>query len=312
MAVPHFVLKCVVETVSSDEADFHSWTFAHSVWWSWEWRSWNRRSSTLWQTAEWTYLHCSDASINWVDELICGNHRITTDALCTTLFLGKGKKSEIIEQLGFQVLCLLVAPNADRFVQRHLFEPESKWQSIEWCHMVSPRKKNQECTVRWKNHGYSLLRWERCHSSCLEGMILNSVCFIEKLRSTDAHSHQVCPTVSTTRTLGCTQLCTPQAIKNFGGTVLLHPSYSPELTSSDYHLFGPFKSAVSTPLLQWWGPIECCAPEAAEGGEYLLPGGNTWSCSKVEGNLKEMFFHSCQAGTEVRKRCRSAHTWTWC
>lgn len=100
MAVPHFVLTYVVETVSSDEADFHSWTFAHSVWWSWEWRSWNRRRSTLWQTAEWIYLHCSDASIHWVDELICGNHCITTDELCTTAFLSKGKESEIIEQLG--------------------------------------------------------------------------------------------------------------------------------------------------------------------------------------------------------------------
>ena len=32
--------------------------------------------------------------------------------------------------------------------------------------------------------------------------------------------------------------------------VLLHLPYSPELTPSDYHLFGPFKSAVGTPLLQ--------------------------------------------------------------
>jgi len=176
--------------------------------------------------------------------------------------------------------------------------------------------KGEESRVhcQMKNHGYSLLRWERCHSSCLEGMILNSICFIERLRSTDAHSHQVCPAVSTMRTLGCTQVCTPQRpSKIFGWTVLIHPPYSHELISSDYHLFGPFKSAVSTPLLRWWGPIKCCTPEVAERGEYHLPGGSTWSCSKVEeGNLKERFFHSCQVGTEVRKRCRSAHTWTWC
>jgi hypothetical protein len=35
----------------------------------------------------------------------------------------------------------------------------------------------------------------------------------------------------------------------------------------------------------------CRAPWAADRGEYLLSGGNTWSCSKVEeGNVKERFF----------------------
>jgi hypothetical protein len=46
-------------------------------------------------------LRCSDASIHWVDRLIGGNHHITTDELCTILSLGKGKESEIIEQLGY-------------------------------------------------------------------------------------------------------------------------------------------------------------------------------------------------------------------
>jgi len=62
-----------------------------------------------------------------------------------------------------------------------------------------------------------------------------------------------------------TSVHTTEAITNFGWAVLLHPPYSHELTPSDYHLFGPFRSAVITPVLQWWGPIECCAPEAAEG-----------------------------------------------
>ena len=98
-----------------------------------------------------------------------------------------------------------------------------------------------------------------------------------------------------------TSVHTTEAITNFGWTLLLHPPYGPELTPSDYHLFGPFKSAVSVPLLQWWDPIDCCAPEAAQGGEHLLAGGNSLSCSKVEeGNVKERFSHSCQTGAEVR------------
>lgn len=100
MAVPHFILKCLVETMSSDEADFHSWTFAHSVWWSWDWRTETGGAVLHDKPPSGHNLHCSDASIHWV-ELICGNHCITIDELCTTLFLGKGKESEIIEQLGY-------------------------------------------------------------------------------------------------------------------------------------------------------------------------------------------------------------------
>jgi histone-lysine N-methyltransferase SETMAR len=41
-----------------------------------------------------------------------------------------------------------------------------------------------------------------------------------------------------------TSLRTQEAIAKFGWTVLPHPSYSPDLAPSDFHLFGPLKDAV--------------------------------------------------------------------
>ena len=40
------------------------------------------------------------------------------------------------------------------------------------------------------------------------------------------------------------RLRTQEAIAKFGWTVLPHPSYSPDLAPSDFHLFGPLKDAL--------------------------------------------------------------------
>jgi len=41
-----------------------------------------------------------------------------------------------------------------------------------------------------------------------------------------------------------TSLRTQETIAKFGWTVLLHPSYSPDLALSDFHLFGLLKDAL--------------------------------------------------------------------
>ena len=46
--------------------------------------------------------------------------------------------------------------------------------------------------------------------------------------------------------LGYSKVCArcQEAIAKFGWTVLPHPSYSPDLVPSDFHLFGPLKYAL--------------------------------------------------------------------
>ena len=41
-----------------------------------------------------------------------------------------------------------------------------------------------------------------------------------------------------------TSLRTQEAIAKFGWTVLPHPPHSPDLTPSDFHLFGPLKDSL--------------------------------------------------------------------
>jgi len=41
-----------------------------------------------------------------------------------------------------------------------------------------------------------------------------------------------------------TSLRTQEAIAKFGWIVLHHPPYSPDLTPSDFHLFGPLKDSL--------------------------------------------------------------------
>ena len=41
-----------------------------------------------------------------------------------------------------------------------------------------------------------------------------------------------------------TSLKTREAISSFGWTTISHPPYSPDLTPSDFHLFGPLKESL--------------------------------------------------------------------
>jgi len=52
--------------------------------------SWNTRSSTLWQTMEWSHFHSSHAP-----------HHHITDELCSTLQISKGSVMKLNTGLGY-------------------------------------------------------------------------------------------------------------------------------------------------------------------------------------------------------------------
>jgi hypothetical protein len=84
----------------------------------------------------------------------------------------------------------------------------------------------------------------------LRGTTDNTDCYIGALRSLNAHL-QVCPTGKLSKvflihsnTGPYPNVCTTEAITNFGWIVLPHPLYSPDPAPSDYHLFGPLKKSM--------------------------------------------------------------------
>lgn len=42
----------------------------------------------------------------------------------------------------------------------------------------------------------------------------------------------------------CTNVLTTEVITKFGQTVLMYPPFSPDLSPSDFHLFGPLKDSL--------------------------------------------------------------------
>jgi len=44
-------------------------------------------------------------SICWIDELLCGDHHVTTDELCSILSISKGTVMAVTEELGCLKFC---------------------------------------------------------------------------------------------------------------------------------------------------------------------------------------------------------------
>ena len=109
-----------------------------------------------------------------MDEIIQDDRRVTVDTIARTLGIGHNALQEMIESLGYREVCarwVLQLLTEDHKVQRkaitsellqryqhegddfllhivrgdeswfHHFEPETKWQSMEWNHLHSPSKK---------------------------------------------------------------------------------------------------------------------------------------------------------------------------
>jgi hypothetical protein len=107
-------------------ADLDLWMFVQSVWWSYcgceycltmgkaDWKTFNRRSITSWQTMEWSHLLCSDVLQHllgcWVDELICSGQHITTCELCSTLSFSKSSVMMADEEVVCSKVCTRCVP----------------------------------------------------------------------------------------------------------------------------------------------------------------------------------------------------------
>jgi hypothetical protein len=112
-------------------------------------------------------------NIQQVYNLICGNYCITTDEICSTLPTCKSSGIANIVQLGCSKICAQQVPQmltdalkeegkaiandllhqhdaeCEGFLLQsvtgdeiwiHHFQPKRKQQSMEWCHMTSPKK----------------------------------------------------------------------------------------------------------------------------------------------------------------------------
>jgi len=133
----------------------------------------------------------------------------------------------------------------------HHFEPETKWQNMEWHHLHSPSKKKAKTvpsalkvmgTVFWNAEGLILAEFLEPGQTITAARYvqtlhkLNRALRDKRLRRNIIILHDnTCP--HATRLIS-------KAIAKMGWEVLPHPSYSPDLAPSDYHLFGFVKDQL--------------------------------------------------------------------
>jgi len=135
----------------------------------------------------------------------------------------------------------------------HHFEPETKWQSMEWHHLHSPSKKKAKTvpsaakgTVFWDAKGLILAEF-------LEpGQTITAARYVQTLHKLhcalrDERPGQNIIILHDNARPHAARL-TSEAIAKMGWEVLPHSSYSPDLEPSDYHFLGFVKDNV---MRQW-------------------------------------------------------------
>lgn len=136
----------------------------------------------------------------------------------------------------------------------HLYDPETKQQSMQWHHIGSPRPKKFKSqrsaqkvlvTVFWDDGGVILVDFLE------HGLTVNSERYIETLKKLREAIRRKRPNKNLTainvhhdNARPHTSLATTQTITKFGWSVVPHPPYSPDLAPSDFHLFGPLKNSL--------------------------------------------------------------------
>jgi len=133
----------------------------------------------------------------------------------------------------------------------HRFEPETKWQSMEWQYLHSPSKKKAKTvpstekvmgTVSWDAEALILAEF-------LEpGQTITAARYVQTLHKLRRASHDKRPgrniIILHDNARPHTARHTSEAIAKMGWEVLPHPSYSPDLAPSDYCLFGFVKDQL--------------------------------------------------------------------
>jgi len=137
----------------------------------------------------------------------------------------------------------------------HLYDPESKRQSLDWRHPSSPAQKKFKrhpstkevmLTLFWDMHGPILVNFQAHgqtvnsanYCALLQNELKPAICkkrrgMLSKkvlLHHDNARPHTAAATVET--------------VQQLGFELLQHPPYSPDLAPSDYHIFGPLKEAL--------------------------------------------------------------------
>jgi len=189
-------------------------------------------------------LGYSKVCARWVPQSLTTEHRRQRKAIY----------SELLELFDADREAFLPQIVTDDETWAHHYEPEMKRQSLEGHHLQSPRKKKFKTTPSAGKVMITIF-WD------IDGMILADVmargetvildAYIKTLQKLKQHYWRVRPYRNPGDTLiqhntarPHSSLQTQEAITKFGWTVLPHPSYSPDLVPSDFHLFGPLKDAL--------------------------------------------------------------------
>ena len=229
----------------------------------------------------------SPPTLNRADAIIREDRRITSQQLALQLSVSKGSAIEIFKTLGYSKICARWVPRCltndhksqrkticsellerfdaegEHFLSKivtgdetwaHHYEPETKMQSMEWHHPLSPPRKKFKTspsagkvmiTAFWDIDGVILV------DVMTRGETINSEAYIKTLTKLKKRFRRVRPNKTSAELLlqhdnarPHTSQKTREAVTKLGWTVLPHPPYSPDLAPSDFHLFCPLKNAL--------------------------------------------------------------------
>jgi len=176
----------------------------------------------------------------WVPQLLTEDHKGQQKAITSELL-------QRYQHEGDDFLHHIVTGDESWF---HHFEPETKRQSMEWYHMHSPSKKKAKTVpsavkvmgiVFWDAEGLILAEF-------LEpGQTITAACYVQtlhKLHRALRDERLGRNIILHDNTRPHAARLTSEAIAKMGWEVLPHPSYSPDLAPSDYHLLGFVKDQL--------------------------------------------------------------------
>ncbi|PNF25035.1 hypothetical protein B7P43_G06980, partial [Cryptotermes secundus] len=167
-----------------------------------------------------------------VDEIIQDDRGVTVDTIIRKLGVGHSAVQEMIESLGCKKHCA-------RLVLRLLTEDhkdERKANTSELLQRYRHEAANVMGTVVWDAEGFILAEF-------LEpGQTINAARYVQTLHKLRRALRDKRPgrniIILHDNARPHAARLTSEAIAKMGWEVLLHPSYSPDLAPSDYHLFG--------------------------------------------------------------------------
>ena len=219
-----------------------------------------------------------------MDENIQDDRHVTVDTIARTLGIGHNAVQEMIESLGYRKVCARWVPRlltedhkgqrkaitsellqryrheGDDFLLRivtgdeswfHHFEPEMKRQSMEWWRLHSPSKMKAKTvpsaakvmgTVFWNAEGLILAEFVEHGRTITAARYVQTLHKLRRALRDKRPGRNIIILHDNARPHAAR--LTSEAMAKMGWEVLPHPSYSPDLAPSDYHLFGFVKDQL--------------------------------------------------------------------